>query len=243
MYAVIMAGGGGTRLWPLSRPETPEAVPAPARRPLAPAADGGSHRRARRARSAAGGRRGRDRAPLRADRPGAAPGRPRHRRAARTQHGRGRRARYLRFERDPERGHARPPGRRAGSSRSARRVYRRCSRRPRRASRDGAFGVEAPLVTIGVQVARPSTEHGYLIPGSRRRRQRSTACRPISSRDSRRSPIASVPASCTPSWGRLERGDLPVAAACDPRRDRSVHRAHDDDRRGRRQRIRADRRL
>jgi mannose-1-phosphate guanylyltransferase len=24
MYAVIMAGGGGTRLWPLSRPETPK---------------------------------------------------------------------------------------------------------------------------------------------------------------------------------------------------------------------------
>ena len=24
MYAVIMAGGGGTRLWPVSRPETPK---------------------------------------------------------------------------------------------------------------------------------------------------------------------------------------------------------------------------
>ena len=24
MYAVVMAGGGGTRLWPLSRPETPK---------------------------------------------------------------------------------------------------------------------------------------------------------------------------------------------------------------------------
>ncbi len=28
----------------------------------------------------------------------------------------------------------------------------------------GAFGIEAPLVTLGVQVSRPATEYGYLLP-------------------------------------------------------------------------------
>jgi mannose-1-phosphate guanylyltransferase len=34
----------------------------------------------------------------------------------------------------------------------------------------GAFGVESPLVTLGVQVTRPATEYGYLIPDAPRRK-------------------------------------------------------------------------
>jgi mannose-1-phosphate guanylyltransferase len=43
-------------------------------------------------------------------------------------------------------------------------VYRSVLRAAAGIARDGAFGVEAPLVTLGVQVERPATEYGYLIP-------------------------------------------------------------------------------
>ncbi len=36
----------------------------------------------------------------------------------------------------------------------------------------GAFGLEAPLVTLGVQTSRPATEYGYLIPDLEQRQTR-----------------------------------------------------------------------
>ncbi len=33
----------------------------------------------------------------------------------------------------------------------------------------GAFGIDSPLVTLGIQVDRPATEYGYLIPDLERR--------------------------------------------------------------------------
>ena len=164
MYAVVMAGGGGTRLWPLSRAETPK--------PFLPLLDERSllQRTVDRivghagARAAAGRRRGRHRAPLRADGPRAAAGRPRHRRAARAAtpppRSRSRRCSST-ATRARSCSSCRPM---PGSTRSATACIARSSGPPRGIARDGAFGVEAPLVTLGVQTERPATEYGYLIP-------------------------------------------------------------------------------
>jgi mannose-1-phosphate guanylyltransferase len=43
-------------------------------------------------------------------------------------------------------------------------VYREVIRTMARIARDGAFEIEAPLVTLGVQAERPATEYGYLMP-------------------------------------------------------------------------------
>jgi mannose-1-phosphate guanylyltransferase len=39
----------------------------------------------------------------------------------------------------------------------------------------GALGVDDPLVTLGVQISRPATEYGYLLPDAGRRQERSLA--------------------------------------------------------------------
>ena len=43
-------------------------------------------------------------------------------------------------------------------------VYRGVLKAAARIARDGAFDVEAPLMTLGVQPRHPATEYGYLIP-------------------------------------------------------------------------------
>ncbi|HYL40299.1 MAG TPA: sugar phosphate nucleotidyltransferase, partial [Candidatus Binatus sp.] len=43
----------------------------------------------------------------------------------------------------------------------------------------GAFGVEDPLVTLGVETTRPATEYGYLIPDIDRRQVRSLTAYPL----------------------------------------------------------------
>ena len=43
-------------------------------------------------------------------------------------------------------------------------VYREVLKAVARVARDGAFDLEAPLVTLGVKTERPATEYGYLIP-------------------------------------------------------------------------------
>ena len=66
-------------------------------------------------------------------------------------------------------------------------IERRCRssaspRRGRRAtSRTGAFGIEEPLVTLGIQVDRPATEYGYLIPDVARGARHLRAAAPIRS--------------------------------------------------------------
>jgi mannose-1-phosphate guanylyltransferase len=43
-------------------------------------------------------------------------------------------------------------------------VYREVLKTVGRVARDGAFDIEAPLVTLGVQTERPAIEYGYLVP-------------------------------------------------------------------------------
>jgi mannose-1-phosphate guanylyltransferase len=43
-------------------------------------------------------------------------------------------------------------------------VYREVLKAAAGIARDGAFGVDAPLMTLGVQTQHPATEYGYLIP-------------------------------------------------------------------------------
>jgi mannose-1-phosphate guanylyltransferase len=163
MYAVIMAGGGGTRLWPLSRPETPK--------PFLPLLDDRSLLQRTVDRIT-----GHPELPIgiedvavvterryghmvRAQVPGA--------RIISEPLGRNTAAAValatLRFERDPnEVMLVLPADAWIDPARDA--VYREVLAAAGRIARDGAFGVEAPLVTLGVAVERPATEYGYLIP-------------------------------------------------------------------------------
>lgn len=47
-------------------------------------------------------------------------------------------------------------------------VFRDVLRKAATGLATGAFGVEAPLVTLGVEVTRPATEYGYLVPDTGR---------------------------------------------------------------------------
>jgi mannose-1-phosphate guanylyltransferase len=163
MYAVIMAGGGGTRLWPLSRPETPK--------PFLPLLDDRSllqrtvDRIVGHAELALGHAdiavvTERRYGPMvRAQVPGA--------RIISEPLGRNTAAAIalatLQFDRDPEEVMLVLPAD-AWIDPSRDPVYRSVLRAAAGLARDGAFGVESPLVTLGVEVERPATEYGYLIP-------------------------------------------------------------------------------
>lgn len=163
MYAVIMAGGGGTRLWPLSRPESPK--------PFLPLLDERSllqrtvdrivgHPELHLAPEDVAVVTERRYGPMvREQLPGVhviAEPLGRNTAAAIA-------LATLRFERpadevmlvvpadqdiDPERDG----------------VYREVLAAAEEMARAGAFGVESPLVTLGVHVTHPATEYGYLIP-------------------------------------------------------------------------------
>ena len=176
MYVVILAGGGGTRLWPLSRPERPKPflplvddrdAPPADRRPDPPLVDEtdifcvADRRYGQLVRDQVPGRR----ADRRADR-------PQHRRR----------------DRPRQRGHR--PARRRGDGRPAGRpLDRRRGRLPRRAPAVAAEQLATrrvrrssePLVTLGVRPTFPSTDYGYLRPGHDARRRRSTASGPTRS--------------------------------------------------------------
>lgn len=163
MYAVIMAGGGGTRLWPLSRPETPkpflpllddrsllqrtvDRIVGHAELPLGPEDIAVVTER-------------RYGQMVRAQVPNA--------RIIAEPLGRNTAAAValatLLFERDPgEVMLVLPADAWIDPKRDA--LYREVLAKAGRIARDGAFGVEAPLVTLGVQVERPAIEYGYLIP-------------------------------------------------------------------------------
>jgi mannose-1-phosphate guanylyltransferase len=162
VYAVIMAGGGGTRLWPLSRPETPK--------PFLPLLDARSllQRTFDRIAGAELGLRPDDVAVVterrygpivREQLPGVRViGEPLGRNTAAAIA-----LATLQFERDPsEVMLVLPADAWVDPERDG--VYREVLKAVARVARDGAFEVEAPLLTLGVQCERPATEYGYLIP-------------------------------------------------------------------------------
>ena len=178
MYAVILAGGGGTRLWPLSRPERPKPflpllgdetlLQATVRR-LAPARDRRHHGRHRPALRRAG-----PRADARRADPVVEP------------MGRNTAAAIalatLAIERPRRRGDGRAAGRPPDRSGARGRLPRASWPRPPTGLATGAFDIEDPLVTLGIQVDHPATEYGYLIPDSMRGEASRAACGPTRSR-------------------------------------------------------------
>jgi len=163
MYAVIMAGGGGTRLWPLSRPETPK--------PFLPLLDERSllQRTVERivghpelglnADDVAVVTEKRYGPMVRAQLPGV--------RVIPEPIGRNTAAAIalatLQFQRDPaEVMLVLPADAYIDPERDG--VYRAVLKAAAGIAAEGAFGVEAPLVTLGVQPRYPATEYGYLIP-------------------------------------------------------------------------------
>jgi mannose-1-phosphate guanylyltransferase len=163
MYAVIMAGGGGTRLWPLSRSETPK--------PFLPLLDERSLLQRTFDRIV-------DHAELglnpddvavvtekrygpivRGQLPGA--------RVIAEPMGRNTAAAIalatLRFDRDPDEVMLVLPAD-AWIDPEREGVYRQVLRAMAGIARDGAFGIDAPLVTLGVRTQHAATEYGYLIP-------------------------------------------------------------------------------
>jgi mannose-1-phosphate guanylyltransferase len=165
MYAVVLAGGGGTRLWPLSRPETPK--------PFLPLL-GGEHDDRSLLQLTVNRLVGHPELPLTASDVSIVTDR-----------------RYTRLVREqlPEtRILGEPAGRNTaaavalataaidrpddevmlvvpadhliGTEPTYREVLRAAADRLAR----GAFGSTEPLVTLGIQVSRPATEYGYLIP-------------------------------------------------------------------------------
>jgi mannose-1-phosphate guanylyltransferase len=163
MYAVVMAGGGGTRLWPLSRPETPK--------PFLPLLDERSLLQRtvdRIVNHAELGLNPDDVAVVtenrygpmvRAQLPGV--------RVIAEPMGRNTAAAIalatLQFDRDPAEVMLVLPAD-AYIDPERDRVYREVLKAAGGVARDGAFGVDAPLMTLGVQPQHPATEYGYLIP-------------------------------------------------------------------------------
>ena len=163
MYAVVMAGGGGTRLWPLSRPETPKPfLPLTGDRSLLqrtvdrivghPELGLGSEDVAVVTERRYG--------PLVRDQlPGVhviAEPMGRNTAAAIA-------LATLQFPRDPAEVMVVLPAD-AWIDPARDDVYRKVLAAVSELARDGAFGIEAPLVTLGVHADRPATEYGYLIP-------------------------------------------------------------------------------
>ncbi len=163
MYAVVMAGGGGTRLWPLSRPETPKPfLPLLGDRSLL------QRTVDRIVGHAELGLKPEDVAVVTERRYG-----PLVRDQLPGVHvisepmGRNTAAAIalatLQFPRDPDEVMVVLPAD-AWIDPARDGVYREVLRAVSRLARDGSFGIEAPLVTLGVQAERPATEYGYLIP-------------------------------------------------------------------------------
>jgi len=163
MYAVIMAGGGGTRLWPLSRPETPKPfLPLLGEKSLL------QHTADRIVGHPELGLAPDDVAVVTERRYGPMvreqlPGV----RVIAEPIGRNTAAAIalatLKFERDPaEVMLVLPADAWIDAARDG--VYRAVLKAAAGIARDGAFDVEAPLMTLGVQTRYAATEYGYLIP-------------------------------------------------------------------------------
>ena len=163
MYAVIMAGGGGTRLWPLSRPETPK--------PFLPLLGDKSLLQLTTERIVGHSELGlkpEDVAVVTERRYG-----PMVREQLPGVHviaeplGRNTAAAIalatLSFERDPTEVMLVLPAD-AWIDPDRADVYRSVIAGSEKLARDGAFGLETPLMTLGVKVEHPAIEYGYLIP-------------------------------------------------------------------------------
>ena len=163
MYAVIMAGGGGTRLWPLSRPETPKPfLPLLGERSLLQRTVDrivGHPELGLKPADIAVVTERRYGPMVRAQLPGVhviAEPMGRNTAAAIA-------LATLQFPRDPaEVMLVLPADAWIDPARDG--VYREVLKSVARLARDGSFGIDAPLVTLGVEAERPATEYGYLIP-------------------------------------------------------------------------------
>jgi mannose-1-phosphate guanylyltransferase len=178
VYAVILAGGGGTRLWPLSRPETPK--------PFLPLLGERSLLQLTVDRIA-----GHPELPLSVDDVTVVTDR-RYAGLVRDQvpgvHvlaepvGRNTAAAValatLAIERDPaEVMVVLPADHVIGPDREG--VFRGVLAAAAVELAEGAFGIEDPLVTLGVETTRPATEYGYLIPDVERRQVRTLTAYPL----------------------------------------------------------------
>lgn len=163
MYAVIMAGGGGTRLWPLSRPETPKPfLPLLGERSLLQRTVDrivGHPELGLKPEDVAVVTERRYGPIVREQLPGV--------HVIAEPIGRNTAAAIalatFKFERDPDEVMLVLPAD-AWIDPGRDGVYRAVLKSAADLARDGAFGIEAPLMTVGVQVERPSVEYGYLIP-------------------------------------------------------------------------------
>jgi mannose-1-phosphate guanylyltransferase len=178
MYAVILAGGGGTRLWPLSRPETPKPfLPLMGERsllqlavdrlvghpelPLEPldVAVVTDRRYAHLVQDQLSGIRvlaeptGRNTAAAVA-------------------------LATLAIERDPSEVMIVLPADQI-IARDKEAVFRGVLRDAEQELAKGAFDIEDPLVTLGVEITRPATEYGYLVPDVARPQRRELTAYPL----------------------------------------------------------------
>ena len=174
MYAVILAGGGGTRLHPLSRPERPKPfLPLLGERSLLQATVDRLRRPDRR-------HHGRHRPPLRAPRP-----RPGARASALVVEPLGRNTAAaialaaLAIDRPDDEVMVVAAGRPDRSSATT--VFRDVLRTAAEHLATGAFGIEDPLVTLGIAVDRPGDRVRLPHPRRRAAAQTSTACAPTRS--------------------------------------------------------------
>ena len=168
MYAVILAGGGGTRLWPLSRPETPKPfLPLLGERSLLQLTVDRLVGHSELALATADITVVTDRRYARlvqAQVPGV--------RIVAEPAGRNTAAAValatLAIDRlDSEVMVVLPADQLIAPDRDS--VYRGVLANAEVELAQGAFGIDSPLVTLGVQVTRPATEYGYLVPDEHQR--------------------------------------------------------------------------
>src|SRR5262245_2590241 len=163
MYAVIMAGGGGTRLWPLSRPETPKPfLPLLGERSLLQRTFDrlvGHPELNLEPSDVAVVTEKRYGPMVRGQLPGV--------HVIAEPIGRNTAAAValatVRFDRDPDEVMLVLPAD-AWIDPAREEVYRSVLRSGEEMARGGAFGIETPLVTVGIEASHPATEYGYLIP-------------------------------------------------------------------------------
>ncbi len=115
----------------------------------------------------------------------------------------------------PDERDGRPAGGSPHRSRRARAAFRACARGGRARLATTPFGIEQPLVTLGVEASGPATEYGYLLPRDWQRRREIGGLRRLPAGRVRGEAAGRTrPRRLVGTPGvRLERGHVPVAAA------------------------------